>query len=182
MVMGRMTRLIFLMLARHKRVCVSPMRVFDFRSVPSMGRKFYHWRNWVLVSIILPIATLRRQSMQNKHSHISESTDNCSAKETTCGSQAEVKLWGKKVWKACGVKAQSHCSPVLSSGLPPGRTIQILWHSIWLREPVGNIQADLQGGKVAYVLVSPLSSNCSVFLYVPKYAWVFVLDHYCQPA
>lgn len=104
MVKGRMTRLIFLMLARHKRVCVSPMRVFDFRSVPSMGRKFYHWRNWVLVSIILPIATLRRQSIQNKHGHISESTDNCSAKETTCGSQAEVKLWGKRferlvVWR-----------------------------------------------------------------------------------
>lgn len=50
------------------------LRVFDFRSVPSMGRKFYHWRNWVLVSIILPIVSLRRQSMQNKHGHISEST------------------------------------------------------------------------------------------------------------
>lgn len=67
-----MTRLVSLIQARHKRVCVSPVQ-----SVWLQVSSLYGGGNSSTGGIAfqihsLPIATLRCQSMQNKHNHISE--------------------------------------------------------------------------------------------------------------
>lgn len=172
-----MTRLIPLMQARHKRVCVSSVKSVwvqvplpDLRgSSGTGGIQFEHlhesppclhavslnmYENYSKTCVIQGKKNLSFTLSSNVHTL-----------------QAEVKL-GHQHQVGKGMrKAEFSRLPVLQSGLLPGRTIQILWHSIWLSIPVGYIQADLRGGKVAFVSVSPLSSNSPSFDCVPKYVF-----------
>lgn len=91
-----MTRLISLMLTRHKCVCVFPVQSVWLQVGSLYGGGSSSTGGTAFQIHSLPIATLRRQSTQNKHHHVSESTDDCSATEAICCSQAEVKLWGGK--------------------------------------------------------------------------------------